>query len=80
MFITGCDRAGGPTSFEQAQRSKPVNDEQLFGAITGIISRPRKIFHAKTLMLRISTLGVGDGSARRPEVELALRRCSELAT
>jgi CheY-like chemotaxis protein len=45
VFITGYGRTALPTSFQQAPvLSKPVNDEKLFDAITGITSRPRQIF------------------------------------
>jgi CheY-like chemotaxis protein len=48
VFITGYGRTGLPTSFQQAPvLSKPLNDEQLFDAIIGIASRPRKIFPLK---------------------------------
>jgi CheY-like chemotaxis protein len=48
VFITGYGRTGLSASFQQAPvLSKPVNDEQLFDAITEIASRPRKLFPIK---------------------------------
>jgi signal transduction histidine kinase/CheY-like chemotaxis protein len=48
-FITGYGRAGLPDSFKQAPvLSKPVSDEQLFAAIIGIVSRPRKVVPLKS--------------------------------
>jgi FixJ family two-component response regulator len=49
VFITGYGRIGLPTSFQQAPvLPKPVSDEQLFDAITGIVSRPRKVLPLKS--------------------------------
>ena len=48
VFITGYGRSGLPVSFQHAPvLSKPVNDEQLFDAISGIVARPRKVFPLK---------------------------------
>jgi signal transduction histidine kinase/DNA-binding response OmpR family regulator len=48
VFITGYGRAGLPPSFQHAPTlSKPVSDQDLFDAITKIVSPPNKVLRLK---------------------------------
>jgi CheY-like chemotaxis protein len=49
VFVTGYGQIGLPASFIQAPvLPKPVSDEQMLDAITGIVSRTRKVLPIKS--------------------------------